>query len=240
MVPQYLEGRVDMSAPNINESSRELAQRRKRQLQIQRTIRRILKAAAWLGGSGLAMTLLVFAMSGTASVASAQTSQHVTPNIYDGHPRISRQPAGDNAYVALRIASMPGLVDVTETQSSATQTDPALLVEATCTLSVNSFTNTAIVTIAVDQLVIIDTLTHQVMPSQPASPGVHTGDFWQIDQVSGPQDAPLRSDAGLATTLSVVVTRFGRSAVPLESYQFSLTLTIRGNGEISCSIFAPA
>jgi hypothetical protein len=227
-----------------NSSGRETARERwRRERQRQLLLRWAARIGAAIAGSGIIVMLVMLFLSSTSQLDSAQVDLRLTAYDYAGGGApslISRKPAGKDATLALAVLGSSTAIPIAPSATAPAHQDAGLNVDALCTLSIVSVSGSRIVTAAIDQRAIIDLTTGMVTPTLPAIAGVHTDHFWELAQPFALQNAPLVTSPGIATTFEFTIARFGKSDLPLESYQITLSLTITGAGDIGCSLFAPS
>jgi hypothetical protein len=186
--------------------------------------------------------------SHTAQLVPAQTTQLATPTEYELGSRLqheSQQSAGSSAYVVEIIDGELITLAYPKTVTTPAHYDIGLLAEATCELEATDAPGASVFVLAFQQGFILNFGTGQVSLIDDASAYVHTNYLWDMIQPPTISLAPIgMSNDGLSIEKVVIiltglVTRSTPYGVPSESYDITLTLTIVGNGEVSCRFYAP-
>lgn len=202
----------------------------------------------WLISGGAAtliaaafLTLVMFIASNMTPVARAQAQGQITPIDLSGdHPHLFdfHKMAGNDATVALYGTATGGILDIPAAGTTPAHQDAALFIDPTCSISAKSLVG-VVIHIDLSQAAIIDDQTQHIYLVGAPTVGAHSAFFWEIAATGSIQVSELPFGQGDQITANVLVTRFTRGDIPVESYQLILTLEIHGEGSLTCTVTDP-
>lgn len=231
-----------MTTPTGHVSTREQRRNRVRRLRWARRMWRLATSLAVAAvTSGTLFAAFMYVAGSTAPVASAQARYHMEPYRLssNGPVRfIQSTSAGKTALLVLHGTAHGLIQEIPQTRTTRAHEDAAIQIDATCSFSASGMLGD-VIDISLSQTVTIDDQSRLIILDEPPKIGGSTNYFWQITTEQTAQISELPDHTGVTITGSAVITRFTKGGSPIESHQFELQLTIRGDGELACAVSDP-